>query len=632
MIETNDTNETNENNTSAQITTDETTQATDKIINDNIKEKLRLLPEKPGVYFMKDKNGNVIYVGKAKSLKKRVSSYFNKAAKDFKTEVMVSHICDLDYIATENEVEAIILEAELIQKRQPHYNILLKDQKSFPFIAITREMFPRVLKVRNIAKHNKLDRRYKYHFGPFIDIGKGNTLLRFIEHTIALRNCKLVFPLKKDKTPCLNYHIKKCHAPCAGKISESEYDKMIEEARLLLEGNVDELIKVLEEKMREYAKNLNFEMAKKVRDDIEALNFINVKQNVSTIGEGNKDIIGIYGEYGNYCIVILLSRNGRLIDRQSFYIEAIGEVSDILRSFIMQYYQELDKYVEDIIISANSIDTDDIESINAWFKSRDTKVFLLKKDETDFGLLRIANENARLSFEEYNVTKKIPEGIIRLKELFNFKAAPMVIESFDIAHLSGKYTMAGMVRFVNGKSDNKNYRLFNIKSHDNIDDFASIEEAVYRRYKRLRDERKQFPDLILIDGGRGQLNSAIKALKDIGISGQKIVAIAKRFEEIYLPNRDDPIQLAENDIARLFLQKVRDETHRFVNTNHGNKRNREMLRSELEGIDGVGKKTIERLYSVFVGIDDIKNATIEELSSIAGISERVALAIYKHFH
>ncbi len=496
-------------------------------IKDNIKEKLRLLPEKPGVYFMKDKNNKVIYVGKAKSLKKRVSSYFNKGAKDFKTEIMVSHICDMDYIATENEVEAIILEAELIQKRQPHYNILLKDQKSFPFIAITNEMFPRVLKVRNIAKHNKLDKRYKYHFGPFIDVGKGNTLLRFIERTIALRNCKLVFPLKKDKIPCLNYHIKKCKAPCASKITEGEYEEMVNEARLLLEGNVDDLIKMLEIKMKEHAKKLEFEIAKKIREDIEALNFINVKQNVSTIGEGNKDIIGIYGEYGNYCIVVLLSRNGKLIDRQSFYIEAIGDVSDILRSFIMQYYEKIDEHVHDIIIG---VDIEDIESINKWFKSRSTDAFLLEKDERNFGLLRIANENARLSFEEYTVTKKIPEGIIRLKELFNFNKPPMVIESFDIAHLSGKYTMAGMVRFVNGKTDNKNYRLFNIKSHNNIDDFASIEEAVYRRYKRLHDEKKQLPDLILIDGGRGQLNAAVKALKDIGISGQKIVALAKRFE------------------------------------------------------------------------------------------------------
>ncbi len=607
----------------------ETNESAKITIKDNIKEKLCLLPEKPGVYFMKDKNNNVIYVGKAKSLKKRVSSYFNKAFRDFKTEVMVSHICDLDYIVTENEIEAIILEAELIQKRQPHYNILLKDQKSFPFIVITNEMFPRVLKVRNIAKHNKLDKRYKYHFGPFIDIAKGNTLLRFIEHTITLRNCKLVFPLKKNKTPCLNYHIKKCYAPCASKITEAEYEIMVDEARLLLEGNVDELIKILETKMKTHAKNLEFEMAKKVRDDIEALNFINVKQNVSTIGEGNKDIIGIYGEYGNYSIVVLLSRNGKLIDRQSFYIEAIGEVSDILRSFIMQYYEEFDKHVEDIIIG---VGIEDIESINHWFKSKNRDAFLLEKSESDFGLLRIANENARLSFEEYTVTKKIPEGIIRLKELFNFKAPPMVIESFDIAHLSGKYTMAGMIRFVNGKSDNKNYRLFNIKSHNNIDDFASIEEAVYRRYKRLHDEKKPFPDLILIDGGRGQLNSAIKALKDIGISGQKIVAIAKKFEEIYLPNREHPIQLADNDIARLFLQKVRDETHRFVNTSHGNKRNREMLRSELEGIHGIGKKTIERLYSVFVGIDDIKNATLEELTSIAGVSERSAIAIYNYFH
>ncbi len=601
------------------------------IITDKIKEKLKSIPDSPGVYFMKDKKDIVIYIGKAKSLKKRVSSYFNKGSKDFKTEIMVSHICDIDYIATENEVEAIILEADLIQKRQPHYNITLKDQKSFPFIAITNEMYPRVLKVRNLVKKNKVDKRFQNYYGPFIDVGKGNTILRFIEYTIPLRVCKLVFPLKKNKRPCLNYHIGKCKAPCLGKISEAEYEKLIDKTRMLLEGNVDELVISLTAKMKEYASKLEFEKAKQIREEIEALNFINVKQSVSVIEEGNKDIIGVYGESGNYSIVILLSRNGRLVDRQSFYIEAVGELSDILRSFIMQYYDLENDIASDIIVGHN---IEDIDNINKWFQNKRSDILLSIKDENDsgFGLLRIANENARLSYEEHNVSKKIPEGIIRLQELFKFDNPPKIIESFDIAHLQGKYTMAGMVRFTNGMPDNKNYRLFNIKTVDNIDDVASIKEAVGRRYKRLLEEKKQMPNLILIDGGRGQLNGALEALKELEIKGQKIVALAKKFEEIYLPNMQRPLQLADNDAGRLFLQKVRDETHRFVNTSHGNKRNREMFKSELEGIGGIGKKTIERLYSVFIGIDDIKKASKQELSSIAGISEKVSLSIYNYFN
>ena len=600
-------------------------------ITDKIKEKLKSIPDSPGVYFMKDKKDIVIYIGKAKSLKKRVSSYFNKGSKDFKTEIMVSHICDIDYIATENEVEAIILEADLIQKRQPHYNITLKDQKSFPFIAITNEMYPRVLKVRNLVKKNKVDKRFQNYYGPFIDVGKGNTILRFIEYTIPLRVCKLVFPLKKNKRPCLNYHIGKCKAPCLGKISEAEYEKLIDKTRMLLEGNVDELVISLTAKMKEHASKLEFEKAKQIREEIEALNFINVKQSVSVIEEGNKDIIGLYGESGNYSIVILLSRNGRLVDRQSFYIEAVGELSDILRSFIMQYYDLENDIASDIIVGHN---IEDIDNINKWFQNKRSDILLSIKDENDsgFGLLRIANENARLSYEEHNVAKKIPEGIIRLQELFKFDNPPKIIESFDIAHLQGKYTMAGMVRFTNGMPDNKNYRLFNIKTVDNIDDVASIKEAVGRRYKRLLEEKKQMPNLILIDGGRGQLNGALEALKELDIKGQKIVALAKKFEEIYLPNMQRPLQLADNDAGRLFLQKVRDETHRFINTSHGNKRNREMFKSELESIGGIGKKTIERLYSVFIGIDDIKKASKQELSSIAGISEKVSLSIYNYFN
>lgn len=602
----------------------------DEKIIQNIKDKLALLPDKPGVYFMKDIKSVVIYIGKAKSLKKRVSSYFNGSAKDFKTETLVSHICDIDYIATENEVEAIILEAELIHKNQPHYNIELKDQKSFPFIAITNEIFPKIVKTRNLASkgQNNIDKRFKHYYGPFVDAAKASSILKYIEKNMKLRTCKLVFPLKKTRTPCLNYHIGKCIAPCSGKVKEDEYNAYIEESKLLLEGKIEDLVYKLKEKMKTYAEGLEFEKAKDIRDEIDTLSSIVVEQNILDMDEDDKDIIAIYGEYGIYSVILLISRNGRLVDKQNFYINAVADVSDILREFITQFYID-EKNIPPKIIT--SFEIEDRESINEWFVKKNIKTKLAVETENETGLIKIANENARLSYEERNAIKEIPDGLLRLSSLFKSEKPLKIIESFDIAHMAGKYTMASMVRFVNGKSDNKNYRLFNIKTVDGIDDFASMKEAVARRYRRIKEEKGVMPDLILIDGGRGQLNAAIEALKSIDIKKQKIISLAKKFEEIYLPNIEEPLRLENNDSARLLLQKIRDETHRFVNTNQGTKTRRQMLKSELEDIKGVGSKTIIRLYSMFNSIEEIRNASVEEIHSIAGISNKIAEAIYKHF-
>ena len=603
-----------------------------------IAEKLKHIPDKSGVYFMKNSKDEIIYIGKAKSLKKRVSSYFTKTNKDAKTTALVEHIRNIDYILTENEVEALILEAEMIRKHKPHYNILLKDQKSFPFIAVTNEHFPRVIKARNVITKDR-DSRYKKYYGPYVAAEKADNITKFIVDNFKLRRCKYDFPLKKPIRPCLYYHIGKCTAPCANKITEEEYDRDVESAIMVLEGNVSQLTEKLTKEMKEYAEKLEFEKAKDLRDKIDLLKYITVEQSIYVPDNDDIDIIGAYGENGFYTIVILSVKGGKLIDRKTFSMqdnnkdeyleEGRSKYSDVLSAFFTQYYTHSSLIPALISTDIKLNDINIIKHYLSTIANRDVEVTFDKKK---IGLMKIANENARHLFRERTLMREIPLGITRLKEIFKLKKPPTIIESFDIAHIQGSYTMAGMVRFVNGVSDNKNYRIFNIKTVEGIDDFASMKEAVYRRYKRLKEENLTFPDLILIDGGRGQLNSAIEALRELDIKGQIIMSLAKRFEEIYLPNRDEPVQLKDNDPARLFLQKVRDETHRWVNTSHGKKRSREMLKSELENIKGLGQKGIEKLYSHFINIENIKKASLESIRNIPGISYKVASNIYDYFH
>ena len=608
-------------------------------IKDYINEKLKYIPDKSGVYFMKDEKNNIIYIGKAKSLKKRVNSYFTKSNKDVKTTALVEHIADFDYIITENEVEALIFEAEMIRKHKPHYNILLKDQKSFPFVAITNERFPRIIKARNVINKENAN-KFRNYYGPYVESEKVNNIVKFMTDNFKFRRCKLDFPLKRPIRPCLYYHIGKCSAPCANLITEEDYDKTVEEASMILDGGIDKLVSNLKKEMESYAKKLEFEKAKDIRDKIDTLKSINVEQNIYIQESEDMDILGIYGEKGNYIIVILSVKDGRLADRKDFSLKDSSNLyslnndnnsiySDIVSAFFSQYYIYANLIPNTIL---TEVKINDITVIKDYLKKISGKAVKIKFDETKKGLINIANNNAKHLFEEKILVKEIPLGINRLKEIFKLSKTPNIIESFDIAHIQGAYTMAGMVRFVNGISDNKNYRLFNMKTVEGIDDFASIKEAVYRRYKRLKEEKLKFPDLILIDGGRGQLNSAIEALKELEIKGQPIMALAKKFEEIYLPNREEPVLLEDNEPARLFLQKVRDETHRFVNTSHGKKRSREMIKSELESISGLGRSGIEKLYSHFINIENIRNASLESIRNIPGISYKVANNIYEHFN
>ncbi|MEK6795661.1 MAG: excinuclease ABC subunit UvrC [Spirochaetota bacterium] len=583
-------------------------------------ERIRSVPDLPGVYLMKDAAGGIIYVGKAKSLKKRVQSYFNDGAKDPKTMLLVEAINDLDYIATQSEVEALLLEAELIKKHTPHFNIDLKDNKTYPFIKVTDEPFPRIYKTRTVTN----DGRY---FGPFVDVWQVREIIGLIERLYPIRTCR--HTTFKRHAKCLNYHINKCKAPCAGIISEAEYRSFIDEAVFILEGKIDGLVELLTERMKRHAEGMEFEQAKALRDQISALDAVRVKQDVYVHDGENADVIGMYGENNHYTVILLSVRGGRLTDKRSFSVTGFGSTAEIMAEFIKRHYETIDAPA---VIRVGE-DIEDRDAIAAWLaeKQKSPVAIAYASGDTRRGILSIAYENARLTFRETHLTKELSSGVARLQSVFKFERPPALIEAFDIAHLMGSHTYASLVRFTNGVADKKNYRLFRIRTVADIDDPRSIREAVFRRYRRLVAEGKPMPDLILIDGGRAQLNAAIDALKELSIHGQKIIALAKRLEEIYLPNRDEPLRLPANDEGLLLLQRIRDEAHRFGNSRHARARVKGSLASVLERIEGVGPALRKRLLSHFKNIEAIKKADVHELSQVRGVSRSLAVRVRDHF-
>lgn len=586
------------------------------------KDKLKVIPDAPGVYFMKNAEGKTIYIGKAKSLKKRVSSYFIKTKKDMKTEKLVSLIENVETIVTKSEVEALILEAELIKKHKPHYNIDLKDNKSFPFIKITDEQFPRVFKTRNAGKKGR-------YFGPFVNAGQLNSIVRMLERIFPLRTCNKKLPLAKQGTnKCLNYHIGKCLAPCDGLINEEGYAAMVEEVAMLLEGKTEELSVSMQQQMKAAAAELNFEKAKELRDRIEMLKNISVEQSVYSGAGENRDALGVYSEGGVQSAVVLNIRNGKLIGKRGFTFKSEAPLGETLNELMKQYYHGAKLEIDSVSIPMPVEDRDIMQQWLSGIAGREINIDCVKLE--DDGIMRIAKENAKLIHVENTAKEAKSSGAQRLAELFKIKQTPLSVEGFDIAHLDGKYMKASMVRFENGLPRNSEYRTFNIKSVDYIDDPKAIAEAVFRRYSRMKEEGQELPSLILIDGGKTQLNAATDALKRAGIKKQKIVSLAKRNEELFLPNMKLPLILDRSDDGLRLLQRVRDEAHRFVNSSHGRARKKGLL-SGITDVKGVGEASRKRLVSYFGSIEKVKEAGELKIAEVPGISRKQAKAVSEYF-
>lgn len=583
------------------------------------RDQARALPENPGCYLMKDMDDNVIYVGKAKNLKRRVSSYF-LPNRDLKTTCLVEKIDHIDYIITGNEYEALVLENNLIKKYTPHYNILLKDGKSYPVIRITNEDFPRIFKTRRIIKDGS-----KY-YGPYAKLGELNTYLDLVAKSFPLRLCS--GPLSKRKEACLYYHIGRCSAPCINKISKEEYGKYIRACEDFLSGDDASLIKQVEKEMYDASKRLDFETAAKKRDILEALKGVQSNQMVQDWNdEESKDYVAIEMRSYLTTISIMQFRNGSLIGKALYRSESLGDETETLFSFIVQYYSDGESLPHEIYVS-HEIDASLIERFFDENYSHRVKV-LLPRDGKHYRILRLAQENATRDIEKrLKETDNTPALEILRKEL-SLERLPRHIEGFDIAQLSGKYTVASLIVFRDGNPSRSEYRHFSIKSLDGkIDDFESMREAVSRRYSRLLAENAELPDLLMIDGGKGQVNAVLEILEALGIADRiPVIGLAKEHEELVPPRDGETIRLPHSNEGLRVLIAVRDECHRFATSFNQRMRSKEASFSLLESIEGIGKKRSERVMKAFGSVERILSLSPEELSKGASIPLDVARRI-----
>jgi len=598
-------------------------------------KKVRSLPRSPGVYLFKDKYNKVIYVGKAKNIYNRVSSYFSHLSADPKTSVLVSNVNDIDFIITENEIEALILEDTLIKKHLPKYNILLKDDKRYPFLKLTiNEDYPRLVIVRRRAKDNAL------YFGPYTSVKPMRETLKLINRIFPIRKCNKRLKIEKHSSPylkpvgnyCLYYQMKQCFAPCQGNVDPDEYKNIVNQISLFLQGKNQDLLNQLNSKMKEYTKNLEFEKAAKIRDRILAIEKVMEKQKIISSKFESKDIIGVSNKNDIYNITLLFIREGKVIGKNNFIIKRKFKemgTEEILTSFIKQYYSNPSFLPEEVLLN---IKIEDAQLIEKWLKNITGQTIKIKQPESEFEekLLKMAYENSLIELGNYLMDMELKESkkiLHQLQKALNLKRMPVEIEAFDVSNISGKLAVGSMVKFINAQPAKNEYRRFKIKTVDGIDDFKMMEEIVFRRYRRLKEEGKKLPDLILIDGGKGQLSSAISALHKNEIYNIPVIALAKREELIFTENRKEPLRLSRNSAALKLLQNIRDEAHRFAIEFHKKLREKEITQSVLDKVPGIGEKLKTRLLREFGSVENIINASIDELQKIPGITKTVAQRI-----
>ncbi|OUO38703.1 excinuclease ABC subunit C [Megamonas hypermegale] len=595
-------------------------------MNDIVAEKLKLLPEKPGVYLMKNKRGQIIYVGKAIKLKNRVRQYFQSSRNhSAKTIAMVSHIEDFETIITDNELEALILECNLIKKHHPKYNIMLRDDKTYPYLKITlNEQYPRLTTTRRVIKDGS-----KY-FGPYTNITAMKETVKLLRRLFPLRTCKHL-----GERPCLEYHIKRCLAPCARLVKEDVYNEMVQSVCLFLEGKTEDIEKNLTAKMQNLAQNLEFEMAGKIRDQLLAIKQVTEKQKILT-DTGNMDAIGMATSPYGICMQVFFVRSGKILGRNQFLMTGDMENNkeNALSAFLKQYYNDAVFIPSEILLPLDIKETALLEKWLAEEKGVKTKIITpkrgVKKD-----IVEMANENAvkYLQDQENKLKDKMARSIgavYDLQKYLHLTKPPMRMECFDISHIQGSETVASMVVFQDGKPDKESYRRFKINSTEGKpDDFMSMREVTMRRYGKAT--AKEMPDLIIIDGGKGQLSSALEIIRGAGHLTVPVVGLAKQFEYIFTEHSSEPVILPRQSDALYLVQQIRDEAHRFAITYHRNLRTKRNKVSLLDNIAGIGAKRRKALFDRFENIANIKNATVEELSSVPGISENIAKSIYNFF-
>ena len=566
---------------------------------------------------MKDAHGHIIYIGKATSLKKRVASYFT-GNKDAKTRVLVRKIYSIDHIATGNEYEALILENNLIKKWQPRYNINLKDGKSYPVIRITAEDYPRVFRTRRIFDDGS------DYYGPYPSVHQLDTYIDVIEKLYPLRKCR--GPLKKRDHPCLYYHIHRCAAPCTGNVSKEEYNKTVTNIKKLLSGNTREMIKALTSGMEEAVSGLKFERAAEYRDAIQAVDNIATSQEVQDFNFDVRDYVAVAEKEQMFTFVVFQMRSGKLMGRDLYRTEHYGDFADAYYQFIVQYYADR-AALPDILYVSDMVDT---ELITEYFhREREHKIEAkIPQRGRHRSILKMAHENGLLDMDQRMRKRRSTEALEELRIALNLEHLPRRIEGFDISQLSGKHPVASMVSFYDGLPDKKNYRHYHVKTLDGaIDDYESMREIVARRYTRIVNEDLEKPDLILVDGGKGQVNAAKSVLVALGLEHIPLAGLAKREEEIFLPGQDKPYELPDTSPALKVLQRVRDESHRFATTFNKRLREKDLRLARLTDIPGVGEARSRKLLEQYQSLENISRAEPGDIAGLLKVSDKVAEGI-----
>lgn len=595
--------------------------------SDSIKNALAVLPDKPGVYLMHDAEGKVIYVGKAVVLKNRVRSYFrNLASHTPKVKAMVAKIAEIETIITSSEVEALILECNLIKKYRPRYNISLKDDKSYPYLKVTmQEDFPRLHMTRRLSRDGA-----KY-YGPYADAGAMYETMKLLKTMFPLRTCRKMNP---DR-PCLNYHIKRCLAPCAGYVSKEEYGKMIKSVCMVLDGRTTELERDLKQRMQEAAEEYAFEEAARLRDQLQAVERLNESQKAVTNNGGDMDVIGFAQDMTGNCLQIFFVRKGKLIGRDNFFLQDGGEEpQEVLTAFLKQYYNEA-TFIPREIVLPQLPEVEEQQVIELWLRQKaERKVELIQPQRgVKRELLQLANDNALKLLQE-----RLRKGSLSLKndeqaaeelqQALGLEHSLERMDCFDISHTQGSETVASMVVFRKGSISKKDYRKYKIVSAEGKpDDFKSMQEVVYRRYKDYED----LPSLVVIDGGKGQLNSALEVIRGLGLADLPVVGLAKREEEIFIPHQSTSILLDRDSAALHLIQRIRDEAHRFAITFHRKLRGKRNLVSVLDHVEGIGPKRRQALWRAFKTLDAMKAASVEELAAVEGMNSTAAQTLYDFF-
>ncbi len=608
-------------------------------MNIDREKKVQHLPESPGVYLLKDLKGTIIYIGKAKSLRNRVRSYSQKAdERDIKTRTLISKVADVDYLVTESEKEALILENNLIKKYKPRYNVKIKDDKNYPYLRLTvDEPCPRLMIVRRVKRDGSL------YFGPYPSALAVRNTLKLIYKLFPLRNCKDA-KFKNRTRPCINYQMGRCLAPCVGKVDAHTYREIVKEVRLFLEGKDHELVRILKKRMRERSDRLDFEGAARIRDQIQSIEKTIEKQHIVSKGFLDQDVIGFHRN-GGIGVQTLFVRNGMLMGGRFFSLsQQKWPDEEIISSFINQFYGE-GKFIPQEILLPFSIQ--DHELIEQWLtekKGGKVKLMVPKRGDRRH-LVRMATENAERAHRSKTELESDPEHILReLEQKLRLAHFPRRIEAFDISDIKGEFAVGSMVVFEGGEPLKSHYRHFRIKSLSGADDYGMMYEILTRRYQRAVKEGG-LPDLLMVDGGKGQMNVALGVLKELGIEGIDVIGLAKdrvqkgraptlerKGERIYLPKRKNPISLGKTSPALRLLQHIRDESHRFAVTYHKKLKHKGDFHSLLDEIPGIGRVKKKQLLRHFKSVKRIKEASMEELESIPSMNRKSAQQLFSFFH